>query len=223
MPLRCAAARPCAAWTAQPEQLSLGGQAAREHLPQGLALEQFRHDERCAALRRRRRAPSGCSGDSARRRPGPPARSDASRSASAAMSSGRTLMATVAIEAGVAGPVDLAHAAGADSGLDLVGSQARADDEAHRNLQAAGGKSKRSARFYTLNSLVLTVIESRRVATAHPAWHSDAEEVPAPEFSPRRHTGRRRRLWKSPRARAAMSRLWPSWCVHSGPWRARVR
>jgi len=31
-----------------------------------------------------------------------------------------------AVEAGVAGPVDLAHAAGADSGLDLVRPQSRA-------------------------------------------------------------------------------------------------
>ena len=36
-----------------------------------------------------------------------------------------------AIEAGVAGLVDLAHAPGADSRLDLVGSEARSSDEAH--------------------------------------------------------------------------------------------
>ena len=45
--------------------------------------------------------------------------------------SGKNLYGDRAVEAGIAGLIDLPHAAGADSRLDLVGSEASPGDEAH--------------------------------------------------------------------------------------------
>ena len=55
----------------------------------------------------------------------------ASRSGSRAKSSGRTLIATSRLSLRVAGAIDLAHAAGADGGEDLVGAEARARGQRH--------------------------------------------------------------------------------------------
>ena len=53
------------------------------------------------------------------------------RRVSAAKSSGTTLQRDVAIEAGVEGAVDIAHAAGADQTPQLVGPQDGAGTEGH--------------------------------------------------------------------------------------------
>lgn len=53
----------------------------------------------------------------------------------------------VAVQAGVAGLVDLTHAASADGGLDLVRPEARSRGERHGNLRPGHGTAAETAGF----------------------------------------------------------------------------
>ena len=76
------------------------------------------------------------------------------------------------VEACVAGLVDLAHSAFADDGLNLVGSQTRAGDEAHGNLRARAGSG--------VNTGIL--------APTGPAVCRNGGDVTGPVNPPRRYT-----------------------------------
>ena len=131
MPLACAAARPCAICAGVVHGLAQRQRAARQPLAQRLALEQLHHRVRRLAV-----AAEVVDREDA----GVRERGDRLRLALEAgerLGGGREvrrqhLHRDVAVELRVARPVDLAHPAGAERGLDPIRPEPVAGREAHR-------------------------------------------------------------------------------------------